>query len=116
MKTLTISMALIFTVSCTNIQHLTNSNLSDLQGLSMNQALRMKYDSVKEIKAEETTSCKSIGNFEAKDNALDTGEKFALLYLKAMVLEAKGNSVVVKSQEKVGSYGNIARGEGFSCP
>lgn len=116
MKALTIVLALFLTVSCTNIQHLTNSNLSDLQGLSMNQQLRMKYDSVKEIKAEETTNCKSVGNFEAKDNALDTGEKFALLYLKAMVLEAKGNSVVLKSQEKVGTYGNIARGEGFICP
>lgn len=116
MKTLTIALSLFLTISCTNIQHLTNSNLSDLQGLSMNQPLRMKYDSVKEIKVEEATSCKSLGNFEAKDNALDTGEKFALLYLKAKVLEVKGNSVVVKSQEKVGSYGNIARGEGFSCP
>ena len=106
---------LFLAASCANIQHLTNSNISELQGLSTNQSLRMKYDAVNTITAEEAAKCQSIGKLNAKDNALDTGEKYAILYVKAKALEAHADSVVIEKVEKVGEYGHHAYGEGFKC-
>lgn len=101
--------------SCSNIQHLTNSNISDLQGLSTNQTLRMKYDAVNTITADEAAKCQSVGKLDAKDNALDTGEKYAILYVKAKALELKADSVIIEKVQKVGEYGHHAFGEGFKC-
>lgn len=107
---------LLFTVSaCTNIQHLTNTNIADLQGLSTSQGLRMKYDAINTITAAEASKCQSLGKLDAKDNALDTGEKYAILYVKAKVLELKGDSVVIEKVDKIGEYGHHAFGEGFKC-
>lgn len=107
--------AFLFCSSCTNIQHLTNTNIRELQGLSHDANLRMKYDAINAITASESAKCQSLGKLDAKDNGLDTGEKYAVLYLKSKVLELRGDSVVIAKIEKIGEYGNHAYGEGFKC-
>ena len=106
---------LLLAVSCANIQHLTNANLTDLQGLSTNHELRMKYDAINVITAEKAASCQRLGKLDAKDNVFDTGSNYAVLYVKAKVLELKGDSVIIERVEKVGDYGHHAYGEGFKC-
>lgn len=105
----------LFISSCANIQHLTNVNLADIQGISTNQSLRDKYNTIKEIKKDETSHCKSLGKVKAQDNGFDTGEQYAVLYLKAAVMDLKGDSVLIEKKETVGDYGHKVYGEAFKC-
>ncbi len=108
-------LSLLLLTSCANIQYLTNTNVGNIHGLSTNEALREKYDAIKEITAKAATQCKSLGKITANDNAFDAGERYAILYLKGTVRELKGDSVVVLKKEKVGDYGHTASGEAFLC-
>jgi hypothetical protein len=94
---------------------MTNGHLGDLQGLSLNRELRSKYETINTITSDEASKCKSMGKIKAKDNALDSGEKYAVLYLKAEALDLKSDSVVIEKIEKVGDYGHLALGEAFKC-
>jgi len=92
--------------------------MQDHKSFSKSRDTRLKYNNrVKTIGAEEATSCKFVKDIIARDNFFDTGEEYAILYLKVKAYEKlEANAVTVDKVKKEGDYGHLAFGKAYNCP
>jgi len=103
-------------ISCANIQHLTNTNLSEMKNLSRDREYVHKLNKeVKEISGTDHSNCRFLQDVHAKDNALEAGEQVVIIYLKDKVLELEGNALQVEKIEKRGDYYFEGYGKAYLC-
>jgi hypothetical protein len=113
MKTI---FALFFLVSCTNLQHATSTNLSDVKHFRNNYEVRDFWNQkVASLKTGEEVGCKLLGDVQGRDNIFDQGPEFAELYMKVNAKKIGADSIIVKSKKPVGNYGSEVHGIAYLC-
>ena len=108
-----ISLSLI---SCANVRHATNTNVREFKNISHDIKWQKQIDRDVDIMSEEKVkNCNFIQDYTAKDNVIDQGEKFAILYIKLRAKEVEGNALVIESSQKIGDYGHTVYGKIYHC-
>lgn len=107
---------LILLSGCTNLRHFTNTNLSSVT------QFHNRDDFVEEVrkevalrKASEVKSCDYLGEFKGKDNVVEQGEEYSILYFQLAIYNEEGNAAVIKKTKEIGDYGHLTKGKGYSC-
>ena len=124
MKTLSLFIFLFALAGCQsvhkaqeNLKHATNVNLREVEYFADKEGKADKLNErVKTITPEKAKDCKKIKDYVGKDNTIDQGQQFAVLYLKHKAKQVEANAVVINKLKKIGDYGYEAHGTILSCP
>ncbi len=109
-------LVFLILISCANVRHLTNTNISEYKLFKTNRDNYEFYDSkVQLISPMEAKVCSRLAEDSAKDNSFDQGKKYAELYFKALAYDKyKANAIVITNYQ---SEGPLIRVEGaiYNC-
>lgn len=102
--------------SCTNLKHATSINFKDFKSFSRNASEKDYWDKkIKIMTVVDEKKCQDLGEVFGKDNAIDQGPEYAVLYMKVNADKLKADSIKINGQNKVGDYGNEAFGHAYKC-
>lgn len=101
----------------TNLQHITNVNMQDHKAFHQNESAQDLYNQrVSTVDAGAASRCRFLSEIIAKDNLMDVGAKYAVLYVKVKSYEIGANAVVIDQVRSIGDAGFEAKGKAYDCP